>query len=133
MIKKLMISAAVMALAAPAAALAQPFDWYQHQQDHEEHGVFHDEADAAHEMAHEQGFYSQEEHEGYHRALRQMHREFHGDHPGTWHDGYRLPREHRSYYGDRRRPSYYGYAPYGYAPYGYGPYDGAGVTFYFGR
>jgi hypothetical protein len=63
-----------------------------------------------------------------------MHGEFHGDHPGTWHDGYRLPREHRSYYGYRRyRPSYYAYPGYGYSPYGYAPYDGSSVTFVFRR
>ena len=129
MVKKMMISAAVLALAAPATAFAQS-DWYQHQQDHYEHGAVHDEADAAHETAHERGFYGQEEHEGYHRALRDMHREFHDDHPGTWHDGYRLPREHRSYYGySRYRRSYYSAPRYGYSPYGYSPYGDSSVTF----
>ena len=49
----------------------------------------------------------------YHRALRDTHDEFHDDHPGTRHDGYRLPRSHGSHW------SYqvYGYAPYGYTPY----------------
>jgi hypothetical protein len=36
----------------------------------------HDEIDAAHERAHEQGFSSEAEHEGYHRAMRQAHRVF---------------------------------------------------------
>lgn len=120
MIKTMLISAATMALAAPGAALAQDYGWYQHQQDHAEHGDVHDEADAAHAEAHDRGFYSREEHQGYHRALRDTHDEFHDDHPGTRHDGYRLPRSQRSHW------SYqvYGYSPYGYAPYGYAPYRG---------
>jgi hypothetical protein len=57
-----------------------------------------------------------------------MHGEFHDDHPGTRHDGYRLPREHRQHHGYRRyRPSY------GYSGYGYSPYDNSSVTFYFAR
>lgn len=129
MFKKVMISAAVLALAAPAVAFAQDYSWYQHEQDHVEHGNFHDEADFAHARAHERGFYSEGEHEAYHQALRDMHDEFHDDHPGTRHDGYRLPREHRSYYSYRRyHPSYYGYSGYG-----YGPDEGSSLTFIFGR
>jgi hypothetical protein len=127
MFRKLMISAAVLALAAPAAAFAQDYGWYQHQQDHEEHGAFHDEADAAHEQAHEEGFYSEAEHEGYHRALEQMHDGFHDDHPGTRHDGYRLPRTH-AYRTYREAPYGYGYAPYSYAP----AYDTSVLTLFFG-
>jgi hypothetical protein len=118
MFRKLMISAAVLTLAAPAAALAQDYGWYQHQQDHQEHGAFHDEADAAHAQAHEEGFYSQAEHDGYHRALEQMHDGFHDDHPGTRHDGYRVPSARR--YGYSSYGSQYGYAP-GYSSYGYAP------------
>lgn len=141
MIKRFLISAAALALVAPGAALAQDYDWYQHQQDHAEHGNFHDEVDAAHERAHEQGFYSREEHEGYHRAVRGLHDEFHDDHPGTRHDGYRLPRQ-RSYGYSRGYSSYgyspygyspYGYSSYGYSPYGYSPSNGGSVTFSFGR
>lgn len=129
MFRKLMISAAALALLAPASAFAQS-DWYQHQQDHEEHGAFHDEVDAAHEQAHEEGFASEAEHEGYHRALREMHGNFHDDHPGTRHDGYRVPRAHGyGYYG---YGGYDGYS-YGYAPYGYGRgYYQPGVSLYFG-
>ena len=131
MFRKLLISAAVLALSAPAAAFAQDgWGWYQHEQDHREHGAFHDEADAAHERAHEEGFSSRAEHEGYHRALRDQHDEFHDDHPGTRHDGYRLPREYR--YGYSYAPYGYSYAPYGYsnAPYGYGRgyYGGGGAA-----
>ena len=99
----------------------------QHARDHEEHGLFHDGASGAHARAHAQGFSSRAEHRGYHRAQRQMHGEFHRDHPGTRHDGYRLPPE-RSAYG--YSPYSYGYAPYayGYSPYSYAP----GVTFSFG-
>ncbi len=111
MLHKFMISAAVLALAAPSAVFAQDYGWYQHQQDHQEHGLFHDEVDAAHAQAHEEGFASQAEHDGYHRALRQTHDAFHDDHPGTRHDGYRLPSRNS-----------YGYSPYGYS-YGYSPYQ----------
>ncbi len=114
-IKTLLISFAALALAVPGAALAQDYSWYQHQQDHAEHGQTHDEIDAAHAEAHDRGFYSREEHQGYHHALRQMHEEFHDDHPGTSHDGYRLPRSHRGYSGY----SGYGNSSHGYAPYGY--------------
>ena len=133
MIRKLLVAAAALGLAAPAAAHAQDYDWYQHQQDHAEHGSFHDEADAAHQEAHERGFYSEGEHSGYHRALRDLHDGFHDDHPGTRHDGYRLPREHRSYYGYRSYRPYYGNSGYGYSPYGYAPYGNSGVTFVFRR
>ena len=118
-IKTLLISAAALALAVPGAALAQDYGWYQHEQDHAEHGQTHDQIDAAHAEAHERGFYSREEHQGYHRALGDAHNEFHDDHPGTRHDGYRLPRSHRGYRG-------YGNSSYGYAPYGYSQYDGGG-------
>jgi len=131
MFRKLMISAAVLALAAPAAAFAQDYGWYQHQQDHEEHGAFHDEADAAHAQAHEEGFYSEAEHEGYHRALEQTHDGFHDDHPGTRHDGYRLPRAHRYGYGYAPHGYSYGYAPYGYVP-GYSSYDNPVASLFFG-
>ena len=116
MLKRFLLFAAVLALSAPAgAAFAQqwaPWD-DQHAEDHQEHGGFHEETDEAHARAHEEGFYSRREHRAYHRALRDIHGEFHDEHPGTRHDGYRLP-SRRSY------GSSYGY--YGY-PYGYGQYD----------
>ncbi len=139
MIRNILISAAVLSLAAPAAALAQSdWDYGRHQRDHEEHGLIHDDADIAHERAHDRGFYSRSEHEGYHEALRDVHREFHDDHPGTRHDGYRLPRENRRYRSSSYGYSPYGYSPYGYSqygnsPYGYSPYDGGSVTFQFRR
>lgn len=42
-----------------------------------------------------------------------MHGEFHDEHPGTRHDGYRLPSRRGGY-------GYYGYGTYGYSPYSYG-------------
>lgn len=125
-----LIIAVTVAAAVPAVASAQDWGW-RHAQDHQEHGAFHDEVDAAHERAHEEGFVSPEEHEGYHRALRELHDEFHDDHPGTRHDGYRLPRGER--YGYYSYPSY-GYAPsygYDYAP-SYGYSYSPGVTLSFG-
>ncbi|CAN5134553.1 hypothetical protein BH09PSE2_BH09PSE2_09410 [soil metagenome] len=132
MIKTLMISTAALLLVSPAVANAQSYGWYQHQQDHAEHGSFHEGAEDAHEEAHERGFYSQAEHDGYHEALRDVHDGFHDDHPGTRHDGYRVPARRQTYYD---YPSYqpsYGYSGYGYSPYSYSPYGGS-VSFVFGR
>lgn len=117
MLKRLIVATAI-AFALPAgAALAHENDsWWG---DQEEHQGFHDEADYAHADAHARGFYSGAEHRGYHRALKQMHREFHYDHPDAYNDR-RLPRERRRYYrsyGDR----YYG-----------SPYYGSGWSFSFG-
>jgi hypothetical protein len=35
-----------------------------------------------------EGFYSRAEHEAYHRAVRDLHRDFREDHPGARHDHY---------------------------------------------
>lgn len=115
MLKKLVFAGAVLALSAPAGA-AFADEWGhmdRHEQDHHEHGRFHDQVDEGHARAHAEGFSSRREHRGYHRALRDTHREFHYEHPSTRHDGYRLP--------SRRGYGYYGYPSYGYGGYyGYG-------------
>lgn len=133
MLKKVLFASSVLAFAAPAGgAMAQGYYAYsgQHSRDHEEHGAVHDGVDEAHADAHAEGFYSRREHKGYHRALRGVHREFHDEHPDTWHDGYRLP--------SRRGGGYSGYQPYrGYPAYGgfssYGYNYGPSVTYTYER
>jgi len=38
--------------------------------------------------AHEEGFYSRAEHRAYHPALKDLHGDFHEEHPRTRHDHY---------------------------------------------
>ena len=113
-IGKALVAAAVLALAAPATtAFSHDDDNYynRHQRDHRAHYGFHRDVNEAHQRAHEQGFDSRWEHRAYHRGLRNLHGEFHEDHPGTRHDHYTWQRYR---YGNR-----YGYQ-YGYAnQYGY--------------
>ncbi len=91
MMQKVILTAAALALSAPLApALAHDDDYYG---GYSAHSRFHDEVEDAHERAHEEGFYSPEEHRAFHRALRYLHREYHEDHPSY------------SYY----RPYYYRY------------------------
>ena len=129
MIKQMAIFAAALAIGAPAAAFAQDDDDFydgRHQQDHREHGGLHDEADYAHARAHQRGFYGRGEHRGYHQALRDVHGEFHEEHPGTRHDGYRLPSRRSQYRSSYSTYSPYGYSPYGNSGYGYSPYGNSG-------
>jgi hypothetical protein len=56
--------------------------------------------------------------------MRQMHREFHNDHPYADDDIPVPPRRYRGY-----GRSYYGYSP----SYGYSPYYGSGWSFSYGR
>lgn len=71
-----------------APALAHE-DYDRHTRDHKKHYRFHDDVGEAHARAHDEGFYSRREHRAYHRALRDLHGEFHNDHPNTRHDHYR--------------------------------------------
>jgi hypothetical protein len=90
-IGKVIITAAVLAIAVPAtAALAHDDDDYysRHERDHWEHGKFHQKAEDAHARAHEEGFWSRREHWAYHRYLKEKHDGFHYYHPGTRHDHY---------------------------------------------
>jgi hypothetical protein len=59
---------------------------YQHERDHREHYRYHDRIEEEHARAHAEGDWLPGEHAAYHRYLRWKHREFHGDHPDTWHD-----------------------------------------------
>jgi len=77
--------AAALALSAAAVPASAHDDDY----DHGQHYRFHREVNEAHQRAHEYGFNSEAEHRAFHRALRYLHRDFHEDHPGTWHDHYR--------------------------------------------
>src|SRR5262245_32379468 len=88
-IRKVLMAAAVPALAAPATSAFAHDDDYsysRHQRDHRAHWRVHRDISQAHRRAHEEGFYSRSEHRAYHRALRDLHGDFHGSHPGTRHD-----------------------------------------------
>ena len=134
MFRKILFASSLLALAVPAGgALAQGYYgnggyFGQHAQDHEEHGGFHDEVDEDHAEAHADGFYSRRDHKRYHRALRDVHGDFHEEHPNTRHDGYRTP--------SRQGGGYYGYQSYGGYP-SYGSRDaysnGPSVTYSYGR
>jgi hypothetical protein len=69
------------------------YDRYQHERDHRSHYRYHDRTDYEHARAHqrawEEGGWEPGEHAAYHRYLRWRHRDFHEDHPNTWHDHYR--------------------------------------------
>jgi hypothetical protein len=117
--KTLLASAAVLAIALPAAsALAHDDDYYlgdfYHRQDHREHERFHEQFDAFHE--HERGFNSEQEHRDWHRAYQQTHRDFHDDRPDTWDD----------------QPEYrqYRYQPYRYPTNGWYPAGGFWFDFF---
>jgi hypothetical protein len=104
--RKVLMAAAALALTAPLApALAHDDDDYGYR-GYSTHSRFHDELEEAHERAHEEGFYSPEEHRAFHRALRYLHHEYHEDNPYP---------NYRPYY---YRPGYY--------------YRRPGVSFYFG-
>ena len=103
--KKALIAAAVLSFTVPVVpALAHDDD-----DDHAQHWQLHRDLSDAHRRAHEEGFYSREEHNAYHRALRDLHQDFHDDHPGNWHDHYRWRgygwRPYSGYY----RPAYGGW------------------------
>jgi hypothetical protein len=85
-IGKALIAAAALALAAPTTkALAHDDDGYNGGYDGRgSHSQYHDELSEAHRRAHEEGFYSRDEHRAFHRALRYLHREYHEDHPSYY-------------------------------------------------
>jgi hypothetical protein len=83
---KTTLLAGVLWLALPWAPAAAGDDYDDHARDHHRHYRFHDRAAEVHERAHEDGFYSRREHPAFHRALRYLHRDFHDEHPNTWHD-----------------------------------------------
>lgn len=91
-IGKVIIAAAVLAIAVPAtAALAHDEDdaYTRHERDHRKHRWVHKRIGAEHRRAHEEGFWSRGEHRAYHRELKEKHGDFHHNHPGTRHDHYR--------------------------------------------
>jgi hypothetical protein len=116
--KKLLFVAGALLLAAPVTAYAHDDDYYgaqfRHRVDHAEHERLHEEFNAAHEDAHDEGFMSPQEHRDWHRAYGDTHEAFHEDHPGTRHDhydGYRNDGYRNTY-----RPSYYYQRSYDYSP-----------------
>jgi hypothetical protein len=99
--RKALILAGTLLLATPAtSALAHDSDpvqnFFSHLLDHGEHHRFHQQFNAEHSDAHEEGFANPQEHHEWHRAYGDTHGDFHQDHPATGHD------------------HYWGYSPYGY-------------------
>ena len=136
MLNKLLLGAAVLALAAPASAVLAQDDYYgwQHQADHQEHREQHQEQRAAHSYAHAVGAFDNEwDHQAYHEAVRDQHDQFHDEHPGTRHDHRWGQQSYQNGYG-------YSYSPYGqnygrttyrsYSPYGYNRGSRYGYTGY---
>ena len=82
---KAILTAAALALSAPLApALAHDDDDYNRDGGYSAHSRLHDEVGEAHRRAHQEGFESRREHRAFHRALRYLHREYHGDRPYYW-------------------------------------------------
>jgi hypothetical protein len=92
--KKTLVAASLLFILPVLPAFAHEDDYYgyryQHERDHRAHYRYHDriadEHSWAHERAYEDGGWAPGEHAAYHRYLRWKHREFHEDHPNTWHD-----------------------------------------------
>lgn len=84
--KRMALLSGVLCLALSLTPAMADDDYDEHAGDHHRHYRFHDRAAEVHDRAHEEGFYSRGEHRAFHRALRYMHRDFHGEHPGTGYD-----------------------------------------------
>ena len=93
-VNKALTAAAVLLFTTPVVPALAHDDYG----DHVEHWRLHRDLSEAHRRGHEEGFYSDAEHNAYHRALRDLHGDFHEDHPGNWHDHYGV----RRYYGGWR-------------------------------
>ena len=78
---KAILTAAALALTVPAAPALAHGDDDDRDNRYSAHSRFHNEIGEAHERAHEEGFSSWREHRAFHRALRYLHREYHGDRP----------------------------------------------------
>ena len=106
--KALLISAAALALGASAGvATAHPdeYSYRQHDQDHQEHGDYHQDQRQLHALAHGLGLANDPySHSALHEQLQDTHDGFHDDHPGTRHDHYQ--RQYRSGY-SYTQPGYY--------------------------
>ena len=87
MMKALTVAAALTlsAVATPAFAYHSVSYNNKHARDHAEHKRTHWSIQRGHERAHEEGFYSRSEHRGYHRSQRNLHGDFHENHPNTRH------------------------------------------------
>lgn len=84
--KRLLLAGAVGLLAGALTGCVGDENSWTHQRDHAEHAQFHEEFDAAHQDAHNQGFRNEQEHQDWHRAYGDTHEQFHEDHPDTRHD-----------------------------------------------
>jgi hypothetical protein len=91
--KKCLIAAALLFTLPAVAAFAHGDDYYdyryQHERDHREHYRYHDRIGEEHARAHAEGDWLPGEHAAYHGFMRWKHRDFHEDHPNTWHDHWR--------------------------------------------
>lgn len=99
--KALLLMTAVLVLSVPVVpALAHDDE----DNDYNSHDQLHDRLSDAHERAHEYGFYSRGEHRAYHRALRDLHSQYH-------YDNYDDAGPRYYYYS---RPRHWGYRGWGY-------------------
>jgi len=107
--KILTATAVIVLTAAVAPAFAhenedQAAHWGVHRQLYGAHERAHEDGfySRGEHRAHEDGFYSRGEHRAYHRALRDLHEDFHEDRPRAW-GGYSYGSGDRYYgYGWRR-------------------------------
>jgi len=91
-----LVTAALLLLATPVVpALAHDDDDYGYNS----HWQFLDQLSAAHARAHEEGFGSWAEHRAYHRALRDLHEDFHENQPGISYGHYYARPRFRVYWG----------------------------------
>lgn len=76
------------------------------------HARFHEELNAAHAEAHEEGFDDSDEHADTHDALNEAHGEYHEDHPEVQHCGYWYSQWYNMNRGGYYRPyrSYWSYS-----------------------
>ena len=84
---KTILTVAALALSAsfaPALAHGDDDDGDRRFRGYGAHSRFHYQLGDAHERAHEDGFESRREHRAFHRALKYMHREYHGYRPYYW-------------------------------------------------
>ncbi|MBL6938313.1 MAG: hypothetical protein ISS15_06915 [Alphaproteobacteria bacterium] len=125
MLKTLMGAGALLLTTAAVPAAAHDWDGYgygrydsgggyyynvvrQHVQECRQHERFHEQLDALHGDAHDEGFDGRDEHDDLHDALDQAHGDYHADHPGLRNCGYwysqynNMTRGYRGYWGYHR-------------------------------
>ena len=83
-ITKVLVAAAVLL----STVAAVPAFAHDDDEGYTNHWQFHDNLSDAHRRAHEEGFSNWAEHRAYHRALRDLHEQYHDDNPRAYY-GYR--------------------------------------------